>query len=128
MKQTPRKSTSSNVIRNKTQTPTPAVDGEKKTRRFRPGTVAIRDIRRYQRSTNLLLRKAPFARLVREIAAVFKSDLRFQTSAIHALQDAAESFLVGVFEDANLCCLHGKRVTLMPKDIQLARHIRGDRA
>ena len=102
--------------------------GVQKTHRFRPGTVALREIRRYQRSTELLIRKLPFQRLVREIAQDFKTDLRFQPSAIMALQEAAEAYLVGLFEDTNLCAIHAKRVTIMPKDIQLARRIRGERA
>ena len=101
--------------------------GVKKPHRFRPGTVALREIRRYQKSTELLIRKLPFQRLVREIAQDFKTDLRFQSSAV-ALQEAAEAYLVGLFEDTNLCAIHAKRVTIMPKDIQLARRIRGERA
>ncbi|KAF8376472.1 hypothetical protein PRIPAC_82901, partial [Pristionchus pacificus] len=85
-------------------------------------------IRRYQKSTELLIRKLPFQRLVREIAQDFKTDLRFQSSAVMALQEAAEAYLVGLFEDTNLCAIHAKRVTIMPKDIQLARRIRGERA
>ncbi|XP_068476385.1 histone H3.2-like [Phaseolus vulgaris] len=96
--------------------------------RFRPGTVALREIRKYQKSTELLIRKLPFQRLVREIAQDFKTDLRFQSSAVSALQEAAEAYLVGLFEDTNLCAIHAKRVTIMPKDIQLARRIRGERA
>jgi len=95
---------------------------------FRPGTVALREIRRYQKSTELLIRKLPFQRLVREIAQDFKTDLRFQSAAIGALQEASEAYLVGLFEDTNLCAIHAKRVTIMPKDIQLARRIRGERA
>ena len=72
--------------------------GVKKPHRYRPGTVALREIRRYQKSTDLLIRKLPFQRLVREIAQDFKNDLRFQGSAILALQEAAESYLVGLFE------------------------------
>ena len=98
-----------------------------KTRKYRPGTVALREIRRYQKSTELLIRKLPFSRLVREIAQeVGKTDLRFQGSAIICLQEAAEAFLVSLLEDANLCAIHAKRVTIMPKDIQLARRIRGE--
>ena len=104
----------------------PSRGGVKKPHRYRPGTVALREIRKYQKSTDLLIRKAPFQRLVREIAIEIKSDLRFQSTAVLALQEAAEAFLVKLFEDANLCCIHGKRVTIMPKDIQLARRIRGD--
>ena len=101
---------------------------EKKPHRYRPGTVALREIRRYQKSTDLLLRKMPFQRLVREVAQDFKCDLRFQQSAILALQEASEAYLVGLFEDTNLCAIHAKRVTIFPKDIQLARRIRGERA
>ena len=100
---------------------------EKKTRRYWPGTVALREIWRYQKSTELLIRKLPFSRLVREIAQeVGKRDLCFQGSTIICLQEAAEAFLVSLLEDANLCAIHAKRVTIMPKDIQLARRIRGE--
>ena len=98
-----------------------------KARRYRPGTVALREIRKYQKSTELLIRKLPFQRLVREIAQDFKTDLRFQSSAVMAIQEAAEAYLVGIFEDTNLAALHAKRVTILPKDIQLARRIRGER-
>ncbi|KAH7846155.1 hypothetical protein Vadar_010555 [Vaccinium darrowii] len=99
--------------------------GVKRPHRYRPGTVALREIRKYQKSTELLIRKLPF---VREIAQDFKADLRFQSHAVLALQEAAEAYLVGLFEDTNLCEIHAKRVTIMPKDIQLARRIRGERA
>jgi histone H3 len=79
-------------------------------------------------ASSLLIRKLPFQRLVREIAQDFKTDLRFQSSAVLALQEAAEAYLVGLFEDTNLCAIHAKRVTIMPKDIQLARRIRGERS
>ena len=109
--------------------------GVKKRYRYRPGTVALKQIRQYQKSTDLLIRKLPFQRLVREIACdseVIKSPLcgkvRFQSAAIMALQEAAEAYLVGLFEDTNLCAIHAKRVTIMPKDIQLARRISGERA
>ena len=109
--------------------------GVKKRYRYRPGTVALKQIRQYQKSTDLLIRKLPFQRLVREIACdskVIKSPLcgkvRFQSAAIMALQEAAEAYLVGLFEDTNLCAIHAKRVTIMPKDIQLARRICGKRA
>lgn len=96
--------------------------------RYRPGTVALREIRQYQKSTELLIRRAPFQRLVREIAQdSLKTDLRFQSLAVMALQEAAEAYLVGLFEDTNLCAIHAKRVTIMPKDIMLARRIRGER-
>ena len=96
--------------------------------RYRPGTLAPWEIRHYQKRTNLLIKKAPFARLVREIVQDFKQDLRFQSSAISALQEAAEAYIIRLFEDTNLCAIHAKRVTIMPKDIQLARCIRGERA
>ena len=75
----------------------------------------------------VLFRKLPFQRLVREIAQEYKNELRFQSSAILALQEATEAYLVSLFEDTNLCAIHAKRVTIMPKDIQLARRIRGER-
>ncbi|BAS78529.1 Os02g0457100 [Oryza sativa Japonica Group] len=101
--------------------------GVKKPRRHRPGTVALREIRKYQKNTELLIRKLPFQRLVREIAQHFKHDMRFQSHAVLALQEAAEAYLVGLFEDTNLCAIHSKRVTIMSKDVQLARRIRGER-
>ena len=99
-----------------------------KPHRYRAGTVALKDIRHYQGSTALLIRKLPFQRLVREIAQDFKTDLRFQSAAIMCLQEASEAYLVKLFDDANLCAIHAGRVTLMPKDILLARRIRGERA
>lgn len=95
--------------------------GIKKPHKYRPGTVALREIRRYQKTTDLLIRKLPFQRLVREIAQDYKTDLRFQSDALFALQEAAEAYLTHLFEDANLCAIHAKRVTIMPKDMQLAR-------
>ena len=200
-KQTARKSTGGKAPRKQLATKAarksaPATGGVKKPHRYRPGTVALREIRRYQKSTELLIRKLPFQRLVREIAQDFKTDLRFQSAAIGALQvrnenldisfsssqralcptethrlrledyftgagltvvtyssnflillftlellyltqllnilyllqEASEAYLVGLFEDTNLCAIHAKRVTIMPKDIQLARRIRGERA
>ena len=104
-----------------------AAGGVKKPHRFRPGTVALREIRKYQKSTELLIRKLPFQRLVREIAQEYKTDLRFQSSAVAALQEACEAYLVGLFEDTNLCAIHARRVTIMPRDMQLARRIRAER-
>lgn len=131
-KQTARKSTGGKAPRKslltaaarKTQ---PSVGGVKKPHRYRPGTVALREIRKYQKSTDLLIRKLPFQRLVREISHDYKSDIRYQSTAILALQEAAEAYLVRLFEDANMCCIHAKRITIMPKDLQLARRIRGER-
>ncbi|MFS7911840.1 putative transcription factor Hap3/NF-YB family [Helianthus anomalus] len=202
-KQTARKSTGGKAPRKQLATKAarksaPTTGGVKKPHRYRPGTVALREIRKYQKSTELLIRKLPFQRLVREIAQDFKAcsvidfqivvllvgcvlvwlltcacicmfvyisvrlkslrfvrllisncnyaceitkacpatdfklllctDLRFQSHAVLALQEAAEAYLVGLFEDTNLCAIHAKRVTIMPKDIQLARRIRGERA
>nr|XP_021523295.1 uncharacterized protein LOC105721488 isoform X1 [Aotus nancymaae] len=107
-KQTARKSTGGKAPRKQLATKAarksaPATGGVKKPHRYRPGTVALREIRRYQKSTELLIRKLPFQRLVREIAQDFKTDLRFQSSAVMALQEACEAYLVGLFEDTNLC-------------------------
>ena len=89
-------------------------------RRFRPGTVALREIRKYQKSTELLIRKLPFQRLVREIVYQMKgNDWRFQSTALLALQESAEDFLVNMFEQCNQIAIHGRRTTVMNKDIQL---------
>ena len=132
-KQTARKSTGGRAPRTQLATmaarkAAPGTGGVKKPMRYRPGTVALRVIRKYHKSTELLIRKLPFQRLVREIAQDFKTDLRFQSTAVLALHEAAEAYLVGLFEDTNLCAIHAKRVTIMPKDMQLARRIRGERA
>uniref|UniRef100_A0AC35THC8 Histone domain-containing protein n=1 Tax=Rhabditophanes sp. KR3021 TaxID=114890 RepID=A0AC35THC8_9BILA len=105
----------------------PAEGNLKKRRLNRPGAVALREIKRYQKTTELLIKKAPFQRLVRCIAQDFKRDLRFQTTAVLALQQASEAYLIGLFEDTDLCAKHAKRVTIMQKDIQLARRIRGEK-
>jgi histone H3 len=105
----------------------PATGGVWKAHRYRPGTVALRQIRHYQKSTELLLRKGPFARLCQEIAMeCARKLLRWQPNAITALQEASEAYLIGVMEDANLEAIHTKRVTIMPKDVVLARRIRGE--
>ena len=101
--------------------------GLKKPHFYRPGTVALRQIRRYQKCTELLIRKLPFRHLVREIAQGYMIDVRFQAAAFSALQEASEAYLVGLLEDSNLCAIHSGCVTIMPKDIQLARCIRGER-
>ena len=95
--------------------------------KYRPGDVALREIRKYQKSTELLIRKAPFQRLIREIVREFNTDMRFQSTALLALQEASEAYLVGLFEDTNLCAIHAHRVTIMPRDMTLARRIRGER-
>mmetsp|Transcript_33836 Transcript_33836/g.60455 ORF Transcript_33836/g.60455 Transcript_33836/m.60455 type:complete len:153 (-) Transcript_33836:143-601(-) len=97
-----------------------------KPHRWRPGTVALREIRKYQKSTDLLIRKLPFARVVREITLnVSQEPMRWTAEALLAIQEATEDFMVHLFNDTNLCCIHAKRVTIMPKDLQLARRIRG---
>jgi len=131
-KQTARKSTGGKVPRKQVASKAarktaPASASVKKPHRYRPGTVALREIRKYQKSTELLIRKLPFQRLVREVAQDFKNDLRFQGSAVMALQEAAEAYLVSLFEDTNLCAIHAKRVTIMPRDMQLARRIRNEK-
>ena len=92
-----------------------------------PGSGVAREIRRFQKSTELLIRKLPFQRIIKEIAYELKNDTRFQSSAVLALQEAAEAYLVGLFEDTNMCAVHANRVTIMEKDIILARRIRGER-
>ena len=105
----------------------PTAAAVKKPHRYRPGTVALLDIRKYQKTTELLIRKLPFQRLVRLVSDDMRKEIRFQSSALLALQEATEAYMVGLFEDTNLCAIHAKRVTIMPKDIQLARRIRGER-
>ena len=128
-KQTARRSTGGKAPRKNLATKAarktvPVVRVKKK--RYRPGVVALREIRKYQKSTELLIKKLPFQRLVKEITnEVSSSPLRFQSMAILALQEASESYLIGLFEDTNLCAIHAKRVTIQPKDLQLARRIRG---
>ncbi len=104
----------------------PANGGVKKPHCYRPGTVSLHEIRKYQKTTDPLIRKLPFQRLVREIAQDFKGDLRFQTTAVLAQQEASEAYLTGIFEDSQLSAIHTKRVTVMPKDIKLVRRIRGE--
>jgi histone H3 len=103
----------------------PQLDPKPMKRRARPGTVALREIRRYQRTTELLIKKLPFSRLVKEISNQHKDNLRWQRQALEALQMACEAHMVSLFEDTNLCAIHAKRVTVMPRDMQLARRIRG---
>ena len=107
----------------------PAEGGVKteRSRRFRPGTVALREIKRYQKSTDLLLLRAPFQRLVRSIAQGIDPDIRFRSEALLALQEAAEMYLVCLYEESNLCAIHANRVTIFKKDMDLARRIRGER-
>ena len=130
-KQAARKSTGAKAPRKQLATmaarkSAPATGGVKKPHRYRPGTVALREIRRYQKSTDLLIRKLPFQRFIREIGQGFKADLQYQATGLLALQESSESYLTTLMEDTNLCAIHAKRVTIMPKDMQLARRIRGE--
>ena len=109
------------------KTKAPRAPGMKKSRRFRPGTVALRQIRKFQKGTNTLIRKAPFQRMVREVANTQKDGLRWQSAAVAAMQEATESYVIGLLSDSNLCALHARRVTVMPRDIHLARRLRGER-
>ena len=93
--------------------------------RFRPGMMALKEIQHYQEFTGFLIRKLPFQRLVREIAIEVAQEMQFQSSMLLVLQEAAEVYLVGLFEDTNLCAIHARHVTIMPKDIKLARRIHG---
>ena len=100
---------------------------ERKARRNKAGTVALREVKKYQRSIEMLLPRAPFQRLVRSICMEHDDSLRFQPAALYALQEASEAYITGLFEDTNLCAIHAKRVTVQKKDMDLARRIRGDR-
>ena len=100
--------------------------GLKKPMRYRPGTVALRQIRKYQKSTDLLIQKLPFQRLLKEIAQGLNPTLRFQSTAILALQEAAEDYLVKMFEQVNLCVIHANRTTIQVKDILLLRRMKGN--
>ena len=101
--------------------------GVKKSFRWRPGTVALRQVKKLQKSTELLIAKAPFSRLVREIAEGHKAGLRFASSALAAIQEATEAFVISLLSDANLTALHANRVTALPRDLQLVRRLRGER-
>jgi histone H3 len=103
-------------------------DVTRKSRRYRPGTVALREIRLFQKSTGLLIHRLPFRRLVCEILQGLEHGFRMQSSAVLALQEACESYIVSLFEDSNLCCIHAGRTTIKVQDIRFARRIRGERA
>lgn len=126
-KQTARKSTGGKAPRAKLafRAALKTLPNVKKRKRFRPGVVALREIRKFQKSTELLISRLPFQRLVKEIIQDFKSELRCQSRAIEALQQAAEAFIVELFENANLCAIHAKRVTIQPKDMQLTKRVKG---
>ena len=105
---------------------TPATGGLKRRHRFQLGTVALHQIRQFQMSTELLIRKLPFLWLIREILQDMRRDMCLTPATVLALQEAAEAYLVRLFEDTNLCAIHAKRVTIMPKDMRLALRIQGD--
>lgn len=95
--------------------------------RHRPNSSVLQEIRKYQKSTDLLIKKLPFQRVVRDICQqISERDIRFQSSALLALQEAAEAYLTSLFEDTNLCAAHARRITILPRDMQLARRIRGE--
>ncbi|KAH7700207.1 Protein HIS-42 [Aphelenchoides avenae] len=131
-KQTAKKSSSQHIplatkrARHVTKKAPPPSPPLKKRRHYKKGTLALREIRKYQASVNLLIPRAPFFRLVREVAQDFARDIRFQERALLCIQEAAESYLTYLFEDANLAALHAHRVTIMPRDIALVRRIRGE--
>ena len=99
---------------------------EDKTKKMKQGLKALKEIKKYQSSMEMLIRRLPFQRVVKEIMQKVQDDLRLQSTAILVLQEVGETFLVGLLEQSNLCALPAKRVTIMPKDVQLARCIRGD--
>ena len=99
----------------------------KKVHRFRPGTVALREIRKFQAATGNLIQRAPFRRLVREITEKHMVNVRIASSALDAIQEATEAHIISLLSDSNLCAIHAKRVTCMPADLQLARRLRGER-
>ena len=104
----------------------PASDGQKKKFKWRPGTVALREVKRYQKKTDLLLLRAPFQRVVREIAHSYDPEARFSPESLHAIQEAAEMHIVSLMEDSQLCAIHANKVTVTKKDLLLARRLRGD--
>ncbi|KAI5189199.1 histone H3 [Nematocida minor] len=129
-KQTARKSTGGKAPRKQLATKAarkssaPGAVAVKRPHRFKAGTVALREIRKYQKTTDLLIRKLPFQRLVREVASEYKADVRFQSSSILAIQESLENYLTGLFEDSNRCAIHAKRVTLMARDLHLVNKIK----
>lgn len=118
----PRKQIATKAAR-KTSLPTPQTASKKP--RYKAGTVALKEIRRYQNSTDLLIRKLPFQRFVRNIAQQYKADVRFQAPALACLHESLEAYITGVFEDANACAVHARRVTVLRRDLDLVDKIRG---
>ena len=134
-KTTPKKKDRKQLATEAARSSAPGTGGVKKPHRFRPGTVALREIQRYQKGTELLICRAPFARLVRKICqddkvvtkSKFPDGVRLTPPAIEALQEASEAWLVELFMDVNLCAIHNRRVTIMTRDFRLAQRIRGDK-
>ena len=119
-----RKKSGDTKANRKTAPASGGVEGKK--RRWRSGTVALREIKKYQKLTKLLMQRAPFQRVVREITKPMNPEARYTPDALLALQEASEAYMVSVFEDTNLCALHAKRLTIQEKDMKLAVRIRGD--
>ena len=104
--------------------PSLGCDEQRKPRRRRPGIASLMEIRYYQKHVELLIPLLAFSRLVREVATeVSSKNFRFQSAAIKALQEESEAYLIGLLEDSQLCTIHAKHVTLMPKDMKLARQL-----
>ena len=124
-KKMPAKSSSKKAVKKSA----PAAGGmkDRKKPRMRPGTVALREVKRYQKSLDNLIPRAPFQRLVRSIVTDLDHEMKWQSAALLALQEASEAYITGLFEDTNLCAIHAKRQTVFKKDMELARRIRGDR-
>ncbi|EAN78895.1 histone H3 variant [Trypanosoma equiperdum] len=124
------KSVASRPIQSVARAPVKKVENtppQKRHHRWRPGTVALREIRRLQSSTDFLIQRAPFRRFLREVVSNLKDSYRMSAACVDAIQEATETYITSVFMDANLCTLHANRVTLFPKDIQLALKLRGER-
>lgn len=135
-KQTARKSTTGKAPRKQLKTkagrktsesrPAPTMSaGKKKINRYhKPGVMALKEIYRYQKSTDLLIKKMPFRRVIRELAREINPELRFRSVALQTIQECAENFLVKLCEDSKLVAIHAKRVTMMAKDLLLILKIK----
>ena len=117
----------STFVKKQPRSQTGQATAQQQPHRYQPGMVMLREIRRYQKSTELLMHKLPFQRLVHEILQGYGGGYRVTPAMMMALQEAAEAYLVQLLEDSNLCAIHAKRITIQPKDIQLARQIHGER-
>ena len=115
-----------NLVRTKRMATKKTDESDTKSRRFHPGTVALREIKQYQRSSDTLIQRSPFVRLVKEVLQGINPEMHIQSLATVALQEAAEAFLTSLFEDSNLIAIHGKRTTVTDKDLKLVCRIRGE--